>query len=66
MEPEILLRIKDILAINKPADLWFTVMEKGKKKNLTEWLLKKYPDKRMGEPGRNTKGEIIFRPGNCS
>ncbi|MCX6702055.1 MAG: RluA family pseudouridine synthase [Candidatus Zambryskibacteria bacterium] len=70
MEPTILYEDKDILAINKPAGLVIhgnglpAQTGKTKEPTLVDWLLSKYPQiKEVGEPGRNAKGEIIFRPG---
>ena len=64
MEPTILYEDKDILAINKPAGLVVHSDGKTKEVTLADWVLKKYPKtKEVGEPGKTSTGETVFRPG---
>jgi 23S rRNA pseudouridine1911/1915/1917 synthase len=64
MEPEIIYEDKDILAINKPDGLVVHSDGKTVEKNLTDWLLSKYPEiKGVGEPGQDSNGNEIDRPG---
>jgi 23S rRNA pseudouridine1911/1915/1917 synthase len=64
MEPEVIYEDKDIIAINKPAGLVVHSDGKTKEKTLTDWLLSKYPEiKGVGEPGKDSNGNEIDRPG---
>lgn len=64
MSIEILYEDNDVLAVNKPAGLVVHGDGKTEEPTLVDWILEKYPEtKDVGEPGRNSKGEIIFRPG---
>ena len=64
MEPTILYEDENILAVNKPAGLIVHSSEKIHESTLVDWILKKYPGiKEVGEPGRTSTGEIIYRPG---
>jgi 23S rRNA pseudouridine1911/1915/1917 synthase len=70
MNPTILYEDDYVVAINKPAGLVVhsdglpAQVGKTKEKNLTDWILEKYPEiKEVGEPSRSANGEIIFRPG---
>ncbi len=64
MQPTILYEDKDILAINKPAGLVVHNDGKTKEPTLTDWILEKYPDlKEVGEPERDSNGNVIYRPG---
>lgn len=63
-EPTILYEDKDVLAINKPAGLLVHGDGRTSEPTLTDWILKKYPEiKEVGEPTKDLKGEIIYRPG---
>ncbi len=64
MEPTILYENDDVVVINKPAGLVVHGDGKTKESSLVDWILKKYPEiKEVGEPGRTTEGEVIYRPG---
>jgi 23S rRNA pseudouridine1911/1915/1917 synthase len=64
MEPTILYEDSDIVAVNKPAGLVVHSDGKTDEPNLTDWVLKHYPEaKDVGEPGRTANGETILRPG---
>lgn len=64
MEPTILYEDKDVIAINKPAGLVVHGDGKTDTYTLSDWIIKNYPEiKEVGEPGRNSEGGIIFRPG---
>lgn len=64
MNPTILYEDKNILAINKPAGMVVHFDGKTDERNLTDWVLEKYPEtKNVGEPSRDTKGNLILRPG---
>lgn len=64
MEPTILYEDNDVVAVNKPAGLVVHSDGKTDEPNLTDWVLKKYPEaKEVGEPGRAANGETILRPG---
>lgn len=64
MEPEVIYEDKDIIAINKPSSLVVHSDGKTKEKTLTDWLLSKYPEiKGVGEPGKDSSGNEIDRPG---
>lgn len=63
-EIEILYEDENVLVINKPAGLVVHGDGKTKEDTLVDWILEKYPEiKEVGEPGRDSKGGIIFRPG---
>ncbi len=64
MEPTILYEDNEVLSINKPAGLVVHSDGKTREINLTDWILKNYPEiKDVGEPGRTSSGKIILRPG---
>ena len=76
MDIKILFEDSDVVAVNKPAGLVVHPSsravahygagtdEKTDELTLVDWVLEKYPDiKNVGEPGRNSKGETIYRPG---
>ncbi len=64
MVPTILYEDKDVLAVNKPAGLVVHSDGKTKEETLVDWVLQKHPEiKNVGEPGRNSDGEVIPRPG---
>ncbi len=64
MTPTILYEDKDVLAINKPSGMVVHFDGKTDEKNLTDWVLENYPEtKDVGEPSRDTKGNVILRPG---
>lgn len=63
-EIKILYEDKDILAIDKPAGIAVHGDGRSKKKNLVDWLLKKYPKiKDVGEPVILESGEKVERDG---
>ncbi|MES3004965.1 MAG: RluA family pseudouridine synthase [Patescibacteria group bacterium] len=64
MTPTILYEDKNILAINKPAGLVVHGDGKTNEPVLTDWVLENYPEtKNVGEPNRDTQGNVILRPG---
>ncbi len=62
---EVLYETEDIVAINKPAGLVVHSDGKTEFKNLTDWILEKYPEtEKVGEPIQlNKQGKEIMRPG---
>ncbi len=64
MEPTILYEDENVVAINKPAGLVVHSDGKTDESNLVDWLLSRYPEiKKVGEPGRNVRGEEVLRSG---
>lgn len=64
MEPTILYEDKDVVAVNKPAGLVVHSDGKTIEPTLADWVLRNYPKvKEVGEPTKDFKGGIIYRPG---
>lgn len=64
MTPTILYEDENVLAINKPTGMVVHFDGKTEEKNLTDWIIERYPEiKEVGEPSRDIKGNIILRPG---
>ena len=64
MEPTILYEDKEVLAINKPAELVVHSDGKTTEKTLVDWVMQKYPEiEGVGEPGKTASGETVPRPG---
>lgn len=64
MIPTILYEDENVLAINKPTGMVVHFDGKTEEKNLTDWIVERYPEiKEVGEPSRDIKGNIILRPG---
>jgi 23S rRNA pseudouridine1911/1915/1917 synthase len=64
MKLSILYEDDNVLAINKPAGLVVHSDGKTEEPTLVDWILEKYPEiKEVGEPGRDSEGRVIWRPG---
>jgi len=64
MKPTILYEDENILAIDKPTGLVVHGDGKNSSPSLADWIIEKYPViKDVGEPGRDSEGNTIYRPG---